>query len=844
MGRKKSTGGGVAASAHASRKTANQQGRGRGRAAKCSSPTGEGEAAGTASGASGSSGAPGRSIMQAIAEPDDMGEVFVAEKKAPQSWDDKVKMLEDFNQLHGHVCVPKHDSELGWWVQQCRQMHNSGKLPQEKRERLEKLGFVWCGQEAKRMREQAEGKTVSSWDDRFRMLMEFREVHGHTCVAMQRHESGLGAWVKEQRSLRNAGKLQEERKQKLLSIGFIFDGAEAKRIREQAQGKPASSWDDKFALLGKFKEQHGHTCVPLQRHDPGLGCWVREQRSLYNSGKLQEPRRLKLESIGFIFDGSEAKRVREQSEGKACHSWNDKFQLLQTFKQTHGHTCVPKQEPELGWWVQQCRQLYNSNKLADDKRQRLQDVGFIFDGAEAKRMRESIQGRAVNNWDEKLLLLQTFKKENGHIDVPQNHAIFAWIKEQRTTHARGKLSHDRRQKLDELGFTWNARQEEKGRDNGAFSLGGPSVESQCTRPSAASGSVAAVPKPKTDLARTSAAVWAQDTAAASADASPMLTEDIDGRHSDVTMTGVATLVFEEEEDDAASHRPPAAAEIGTTQKVSLNFLCASSAQQENEHMPLDGLSTSAHTRQTLGDAQPASVASIGREGSDPAAAGSKRPVTAVDSGVNDSGRNDDIGAGPHKKAAVAPTVGVTGTSVHSNGSLQEVPRGNVTAISEARELLKTSRERCKSLLRVMRTYQEPFFRLCKANYLESEQIQGCIPELEMWRNTLDEYRAAASQILEAVQLIRQERQAWSNINIEGQQKKLELSTASVKLVESALEAAQSHAAVHLHYKNGAKQLATSESQLEAHNHVLERSVCMRACKFPFVCTHGICLRVA
>ena len=69
-------------------------------------------------------------------------------------------------------------------------MHNSGKMPDDKRERLERLGFVWCGQEAKRIREQAEGKTVSSWDDRFRSLMEFREVHGHSCVPMQRHDPG------------------------------------------------------------------------------------------------------------------------------------------------------------------------------------------------------------------------------------------------------------------------------------------------------------------------------------------------------------------------------------------------------------------------------------------------------------------------------------------------------------------------------------------------------------------------------------------------------------------------------------------------------------------------------
>jgi len=96
--------------------------------------------------------------------------------------------------------------------------------------------------------------------------MEFREVHGHTSVPMQRHDPGLGAWAKEQRSLNNSGNLQDARKQKLFSIGFIFDGAKRDRESASAEAKLlAGSWDNKFKLLENFKEQNGHTCVPLQR---------------------------------------------------------------------------------------------------------------------------------------------------------------------------------------------------------------------------------------------------------------------------------------------------------------------------------------------------------------------------------------------------------------------------------------------------------------------------------------------------------------------------------------------------------------------------------------------------
>jgi len=65
--------------------------------------------------------------------------------------------------------------------------------------------------------------------------------------------------------------------------------------------------------------------------------------------------------------------------------------MLESSKKKHRHTCVPKQEAELGWWVQQCRQLYNNSKLTN-----------AFDGAEAKLVRNSFQGKPVGTWDDKL----------------------------------------------------------------------------------------------------------------------------------------------------------------------------------------------------------------------------------------------------------------------------------------------------------------------------------------------------------------------------------------------------------------------------------------------------------
>jgi len=645
-----------------------------------------------------------------------VGEVIVPEKKPTVSWDDKVKMLEGFNQLHGHVCVPKHDSELGWWVQQCRQSHNAGKMPDEKRERLEKLGFVWCGQAAKRIREQAEGKTVSSWDDRFRTLMEFREVHGHTCVPMQRHDPGLGAWAKEQRSLNNSGKLQDARKQKLVSIGFIFDGAEAKRVREQAEGKPASSWDDKFKLLENFKEQNGHTCVPLQRHDPGLGCWVREQRSLFNNGKLQDIRRERLTDLGFIFDGGEAKKVREQSEGKACHSWNDKFAMLENFKEKHGHTCVPKQEAELGWWVQQCRQLYNNSKLTDDKRERLEAIGFVFDGAEAKRVRDSFQGKPAGTWDDKLKLLVEFKDQNGHTCVVQKHPQLGfWVKEQRMALNKGRLSEDRRQKLDDIGFTWDARRKGEGEDGMTSSVGmdGLGLGAEGTP-------LGAGPRPKVvstgkknikPAGVPMSVMLAHEAAARAAAAGPPL----GGGGVVMTATGVV----------ACSVSNPLTDELD--RKTSLDFMChsrqyaggaaiwsAHSAASSSQLAP-------AHQRPDVGVAEATatvtSVTSVKEEhdaDKDGAAgAGSKRNYsvidTAAESGDLESGKVSANGSS-NKKAAVAPAGSALPAISEGEGGMA---KGDASVIKAAQELLKQSREKCKYWLQVLRKCQEHLLLRCQ-----------------------------------------------------------------------------------------------------------------------------------
>ena len=196
---------------------------------------------------------------------------------------------------------------------------------------------------------------------------------------------------------------------------------------------------------------------------------MREQRSLFNNGELRDIRHERLADLGFMIDGGESKKVREQSENKALME----RAMLKNFKKKHGHMCLPKKETELGWWVKLCRQLYNNRKLTNNMRERLEATGFALDGAEAKGVRDSfakgvrdsVQDKPAGTWDDKFKLLVEFKDQNGHTCVVQKHPQPGfWVKNQRTALNKGHLSAHRRKKLDGISFTWDAQRQGEGED--------------------------------------------------------------------------------------------------------------------------------------------------------------------------------------------------------------------------------------------------------------------------------------------------------------------------------------------------------------------------------------------
>ena len=93
------------------------------------------------------------------------------------------------------------------------------------------------------------------------------------------------------------------------------------------------------------------------------------------------------------------------------------------------------------------RAHYVKGKLSADRIQQLEELGF-----EWHRSYHS-------HWQENFLMLEAFKKEHGHCRVPQdykaNKKLGAWVNTQRVFYAKNKLSRERIDKLEALGFAWD-----------------------------------------------------------------------------------------------------------------------------------------------------------------------------------------------------------------------------------------------------------------------------------------------------------------------------------------------------------------------------------------------------
>jgi ribosomal protein L7Ae-like RNA K-turn-binding protein len=265
--------------------------------------------------------------------------------------------------------------------------------------------------------------------------------HGHTADG-RRHLSPFFN-VKSSSLSRSSSPRREERKKSFLSAqsagieGQVDEDAKSSRLDINHQ---VWRWESKYVLLKQFNDREGHCRVPcLHKEDEAnLGRWVSHQRRLKAKDELESDRQKQLEEIGF--------------EWMSSATWDKMCALLKQFKKREGHCNVPRSHTEdkanLGTWVNTQRQLKRKDELDPDKQMQLEDVGFEWVLLSTK-------------WDKTCVLLQQFKKREGHCNVPHLHTedeanLGKWVSTQRNLKRIEQLDPNRQKQLEEIGFEWVA----------------------------------------------------------------------------------------------------------------------------------------------------------------------------------------------------------------------------------------------------------------------------------------------------------------------------------------------------------------------------------------------------
>lgn len=136
--------------------------------------------------------------------------------------------------------------------------------------------------------------------------------------------------------------------------------------------------------------------------------------------------------------------------------WQKSYESLLAFHKQHGHVEVPRSGPrsdrKLLKWLWRQREAYKNERLSNQRKDLLKELGFDFVGDLETR-------KAVveeENWKIMFEELQSLKAEKGNLnDVTSvnNTNIVDWIKKQKAAKKKGKLSSSRIALLEELGLT-------------------------------------------------------------------------------------------------------------------------------------------------------------------------------------------------------------------------------------------------------------------------------------------------------------------------------------------------------------------------------------------------------
>jgi len=200
------------------------------------------------------------------------------------------------------------------------------------------------------------------WKIRFDELVRYKAKYENCDVP--KRQGTLGMWADKQRTTFKNGELAQDRIDRLNGIGFDWTPP-----RGYSRKGPTVPWETRFNELAKYKAKHGGCDVPKKQGK--LGPWVGTQRTAYRRKTLAQEHINRLNGIGFDWAPP-----RGYSRKGPTVPWETRFNELVKYKAKHGDCDVPAKQGKLGSWAGKQRTTYKNGKLAQDRIDRLNGIGF------------------------------------------------------------------------------------------------------------------------------------------------------------------------------------------------------------------------------------------------------------------------------------------------------------------------------------------------------------------------------------------------------------------------------------------------------------------------------------
>jgi hypothetical protein len=178
---------------------------------------------------------------------------------------------------------------------------------------------------------------------------------------------------------------------------------------------PHRTWEEGYADLLAFFEEQGHSRPPCHCL---TGRWSADQRRKRKNGELSEEQIRLLDDINYEWES-----WIDLMDGL----WQHMFKLLRNYKLEFGHTRVPQKEKyrleSLGTWVTNQQSLYRTNKLKDNRKAQLQEIGFEWVRDERMLWKDTRSlGKADEDWNQYFSLLCHYNDEHGeYTRTPSAH---------------------------------------------------------------------------------------------------------------------------------------------------------------------------------------------------------------------------------------------------------------------------------------------------------------------------------------------------------------------------------------------------------------------------------------